>query len=299
MQLTFLGTSSMVPTKDRNVTSLFVSYKNEGILVDCGEGTQRQMSIAGLKHSKITKILITHWHGDHVSGLIGLFQTIGNFNENPKIILFGPKDTRKRIDHLLQTVQYDTKLALEVIELNPKGVQRFFETEDYALECTLLDHSTPCLGYNIIEKDKRRVDTEYLKKHKIKDGPHLKKLVSGQSIMYKGKAVPLLKATKLKKGKKLTIVMDTQVCTSAVELAQDADVLVSESAYKSDLQEKAEEYKHMTTKDATLVANNANVKKLYLTHFSQRYKSTVEIEEDARAFFQNTYAAYDFLKVKV
>jgi len=101
MELTILGTSSMVPTKERNPLSVFLSYKGEGILFDCAEGTQRQMDIAGISRAKVKKILISHWHGDHIAGLIGLFQTIGNQAENPKIELYGPKGTKKFVNNLL------------------------------------------------------------------------------------------------------------------------------------------------------------------------------------------------------
>ena len=94
MEITILGTSCMVPTKDRNVQGIYVEYKGEGILFDCGEGTQRQMNIAGINMNKIRKIFLTHWHGDHVSGLVGLLQTISNSETQQKIVIFGPRETK-------------------------------------------------------------------------------------------------------------------------------------------------------------------------------------------------------------
>ena len=101
MEIVFLGTSAMVPTKERNVTGIFLKYKGEGILLDCGEGTQRQMNIAGINRNSVTKILVSHWHGDHVSGIVGLLQTMANKESNPKVEIFGPKGTKEHIKHMM------------------------------------------------------------------------------------------------------------------------------------------------------------------------------------------------------
>ena len=129
MEITFLGTSCMVPTKDRNVTGIFLDYKGKGILIDCGEGTQRQMNIAGINRNSVSYILLSHWHGDHVSGLIGLIQTIGNQNAQnedvPVLHIFGPRETEERIEHMLKTCIFDSnKMRLEIHELHPKHGDR-------------------------------------------------------------------------------------------------------------------------------------------------------------------------------
>jgi len=117
MQITFLGTSCMVPTKERNVTGLFLKYKGEGILFDCGEGTQRQMNITGINRNDVTKILISHWHGDHVGGLMGLIQTLGNRDEPPTIDLYGPKGTKEFIKHLYKGCVFEARVNLRVHEV--------------------------------------------------------------------------------------------------------------------------------------------------------------------------------------
>jgi len=299
MQLTFLGTSCMVPTKERNVAGLFLSYKDEGILFDCGEGTQRQMNITGINRNKVTKILVSHWHGDHVSGLVGLIQTLGNSESPVKIDLFGPKGTKEYVSHLQRMCVFDTKIDLRVHELDPKGLERFFETKDYALECAYLDHTTPTLGYSFIEKDRRRINVAYLRSQDIPDGPHLQKLTDGKNITFKGKKIDVDKATYEVQGKKVTVISDTVLCNNCVVLAEEADVVVCESAYASNLSDKARKYKHMTAREAGMVANQANAKKLVLTHFSQRYKNTMECEDDARNVFDNVVCAEDFMKIKL
>ena len=107
INITILGTSSMVPTKDRNVQSIYLDYNGEGILFDCGEGTQRQMNIAGINRTKVKKILITHWHGDHVSGLIGLIQTLGNSKYASKLEIYGPKGTKRFMNNLLNSCVFE------------------------------------------------------------------------------------------------------------------------------------------------------------------------------------------------
>ena len=299
MEVTILGTSSMVPTKERNPLSVFLSYKNDGILFDCAEGTQRQMDIAGISRVKVKKILISHWHGDHVAGLIGLFQTIGNQAENPVIELYGPKGTKIYIKNVLSSCSLDFKIDLKVKELNPKKIEKFFETDDYALYCTKLEHSIQCLGYSFVEKDKRNIDVSFLKKNKIKAGPYLENLKEGKDITYEGKKIKFKEATYLVPGKKISYVIDTVFTQNAVNLAKNSDLLICESSYLSNLKEKAEKNKHMTAQEAGQIASQADVKQLIITHYSARYKQVDELLEEAKTIFPNTKAAFDLMKIKL
>jgi len=300
MEITMLGTSCMVPTKERNVQSIFVEIKGEGLLFDCGEGTQRQMNIAGINRNRVRKIFITHWHGDHVGGLIGLLQTMSN-NENPqKVMIFGPRDTRDRVAHLLRAVSFeDNRLELEIKELNPHKIETIYEGEEYYVTAAYLDHKMPCLGYSLVEKDKRRINMAEAKKLGLHGGPLIGKLQEGKAVTFKGKPIEPDEVSHVQKGKKLTIILDTLPCENAYELARDADLLVAESAYTADKEDKALEFKHMTTKQAALIATNASVKKLIITHFSQRYKSAAELHDEIRTFFPESDCAYDFMKVKL
>ncbi|HIH39195.1 TPA: ribonuclease Z [Candidatus Woesearchaeota archaeon] len=299
MELTILGTSSMVPTKERNPLSVFLSYKGDGILFDCAEGTQRQMDMAGISRVKVKKILISHWHGDHVAGLIGLFQTIGNQAENPKIELFGPKGTKKFINNLLNSCAFDVKVDLKVKELNPKKVDKFLETDDYELYCTKLEHSVPCLGFSFVEKDRRNIDVSFLRKNKIKEGPYLENLKEGKDITYEGKKIKAKDATYSVRGKKISYVIDTVFTQNAVKLAKNADLLICEATYMNNLSEKAEKNRHMTAQEAGQIASQAEVKQLVLTHFSQRYKQVNELVDEARVIFPNTKAAFDLMKISL
>ncbi|MFC1704831.1 ribonuclease Z [Nanoarchaeota archaeon] len=296
MQVTFLGTSSMVPTKERNHTSVLISYSGHGILLDCGEGTQRQLKIAGIKPTQITKVLISHWHGDHVLGLPGLIQTMGASEYTGTLEIYGPKGTKKRFEDMFKAFVFDRKLDLEIKEVS-SGV--FFKSKEFSLEALPLEHNIETLGYNFIEHDRRRIDVKAVKKLGIPEGPLLGKLQDNKSIEFKGKKISPKDTTYVVEGKKISFVADTAYCNNAVKLAKDADLMICEATYASKLQDKADEYQHLTAKQAGLIANEANAKKLVLMHFSARYKNTQEVEEDARVVFDNVICAEDFMKIKV
>ena len=299
MEIVFLGTSSMVPTKDRNVQGIYLEYKGEGILIDCGEGTQRQMSIAGINRNKVKKILISHWHGDHTAGLIGLIQTIGNIEENKILEIYGPKGTKKYIKHMLQSCAFYNKVNLKITEINPKKLTLFFENNDYQLSAAKLDHSVPCIGYSFVEKDKFKINMQKAKKFGLQESPILADIKLGKTIKFNSQTISPNEICEIVSGQKISFILDTQLCNGCYELAQNADILISECVYAGELENKAEQYKHMTAKQAANLASQSNVKKLILTHFSQRYKDITEVQEDARNIFPDTECAYDFMKIKL
>ena len=217
MQITFLGTSSMVPTKDRNHSAVFLSYGTEGILFDCGEGTQRQFKIAGISLTKTTKILLTHWHGDHVLGLPGLMQTLSSLEYNQKLNIYGPKDTKKRIESMFEAFIFDKKLDFEVHEVR-EG--KFFENEDFVLEAYQLEHGIEILGFKFVEKDKRKVDMKKAKKLGLEEGPSIGKLQSGHSIEHNGKKIMPDDVSYTEKGKVVAYVTDTLLCEGCYKTAK-------------------------------------------------------------------------------
>ncbi|MFH1054163.1 MAG: ribonuclease Z [Candidatus Woesearchaeota archaeon] len=297
MEIVFLGTSCMSPTKDRNPFSVFIRYKNEGILVDCGEGTQRQFKISDISLTKITKILITHWHGDHILGLPGLMQTLGASQYNGKLSVYGPKGTKKFFENLKKSFYFDLRIEYEIIETNKD--MTIFENKDFQIEARYLEHGVPCLGYRISEKAKRRIDMNKIRKIGIPFGPLIGKLQDDKSIKYKGKKIKPDDVSIIENGKSIAIVVDTVMCKNALKLANNADLLIAESTFTSDLEEKGEEYGHLTAGQAASLANLANVKSLILTHFSQRYKTMDDILEDAKKTFKNVKCAFDLMKIKV
>lgn len=294
MEIIFLGTSCMTHTKDRNQSAVYLSYKSEGILFDCGEGTQRQMKIAGLKMPNITKILITHWHGDHVLGLPGLVQTLATSDYNNTLEIYGPLGIKKNVKDAFDAFNTNLTFPVTVIEVKD-GV--FFENEDFKIEAQPLKHTVPCVAYAFIEKDRRRINLAVTKKLSIPEGPLLGDLQKGKTIEWKNKKITPEEATIIVPGKKLVFLMDTSMTKNCFKIAENADLLICEATYASNMKEKADEHYHLTALDAAQIASKANVKKLVLTHVSQRYKNTQEIEEDARTAFDKIICAKDFMKL--
>lgn len=296
MQLIILGTSCGRPTKERNHSAVFLSYGSEGILFDCGEGTQRQLTIAGIKPTKINKVLITHWHGDHVLGLPGLIQTLGLLGYNKTLRIYGPIETKEKIKAIFQACEFEQRIKIEVEEVK-EGV--FYDGKNYSLEAYEITHGIRTIGYRFIEKNRRRINVPAVKKLGIPEGPLLGKLQEGKIIIWKNKKISPKGTTHIVYGKKIAYIPDSAPCENTLKLAQDADLLICDSTFASDLQEKADKYKHMTAKQAGLIASQANVKQLILTHFSTRYKDTHILEEDARNVFDNVIAAKDFMRVNL
>ncbi|MSR85844.1 ribonuclease Z [Candidatus Woesearchaeota archaeon] len=290
MEVILLGTSSMVPTEERNHSGAWLRYKEENILIDCGEGTQRQIRKAKISAMKITKILITHWHGDHILGLPGLFLTLGSQGYSTPLEIYGPRGSKEYVQRIMQLFVPRETIQYKVIEVD-KGT--FFENEEFTLIALPLQHSISCLGYSFVEKDRRRIDMKKLLKAGVKAGPHLKQLQTGEDILFEGKKIKAKDYTALVAGKKISFVTDTLSCEHAVLLAKEADILFCESTYLEDLKEMAKERKHMTAREAGLIAKKAKAKKLVLIHFSQRYTDLSLFSKEAKKVFPNTIAGKD------
>jgi ribonuclease Z len=295
MKILFLGTGGMQPTKDRNPSAILMTYKSENILFDCGEGTQRQLQIAGVSPTKITKIIITHWHGDHVYGLPGLLRTLAAWEYNKTLEIYGPKGTKKYMKGLLKLFIPKNKVKLKIIEVSKEGP--FLETKDLLLTAFKLDHLVPCLGYSIKEKDKRRMNLKYLKKFGLTRDPLLGQLQKGKSITYKGHRILVKNATDLIPGKKISLVIDTAYSPKLSKFVRNSDVLIAESTHCSKLKNKAKEYKHLTAGEAAKIAKQSKSKKLILTHIGKRYKNTSVLLKEAKKTFKNTKIAEDFMKI--
>lgn len=287
----------MIPTKERNHSAYFLSYNREGILFDCGEGTQRQMKKAGIKHTKITKILLSHWHGDHVLGIPGLLDTLSNSEYSKTLEIYGPEGTKKKIKALNKIFDSYRNIKIVIKDITKNGV--FLDSKNYKIESYKLNHSILSIGYRFIEKDKLKINLTKAKKLKIPQGPEMGKLQNGKSIKIDKKIIKASEVTTLIKGKILSYVSDTTLTPNCMKVGRNADLLICESTYTSEEKAKAKEYKHMTSKFAATVAKKAKVKKLLLTHFSQRYKDDSNFLKDAKTTFKNTSCAKDFMEIEL
>ncbi len=294
-EITFLGTGCMQPTKQRNHAAVLLNYKKENILFDCGEGTQRQMRIAGVKPSKITRLCITHFHGDHVFGIPGLMSSMGADEYSKKLHVYGPKGTKKYLEHLFKSFAAKDIIEHEVHEID-SGI--FFENDEFKLEAQKLKHSVLCYGYKFIEKDRLRINVSKAKKLNL-SGPILGKLQQGKDVIVNGQKIEAENITYLVPGKKISYVTDTAICNGVNKLADNVDLLILEGTLLNNLKANAIKSKHLTVKQAALIASENNAKKLVVTHISQRYKDTNEIVAEARDYFDNSIIAEDFMKIKI
>jgi ribonuclease Z len=294
-EITFLGTGCMQPTKQRNHAAVLLTHKKENILFDCGEGTQRQMRIAGIKPSKITRLCITHFHGDHVFGIPGLMSSMGADEYAKKLQVYGPKGTKKYFEHLFKSFAAKDIIEHEIHEVD-SGI--FFENEEFALETQKLNHSVLCYGYKFIEKDKLRINVSKAKKLNL-SGPILGRLQQGNAVIVDGKKIKVEDVTYSVPGKIISYVTDTAICNGVNKLAENVDLLILEGTLLDNLKKNAFKSKHLTVKQAALIASENNSKKLIVTHISQRYKDTNEIVAEARDYFDNSIIAEDFMKIKV
>ena len=290
IKLVFLGTGGMIPDEKRNHPAFLISYKGESILVDCGEGTQTQFRKAKLNPCKITQILITHWHGDHTFGLPGLLRTLSTSGYKKKLRIYGPFGIKKHIKEMFIAFGEPDGFKVEVKEVFGK----FFETNDFYLEAEKMVHVQPCNSYSFILKGNIRIDKKKIKRFKIAEGKHFVDLKEKGYMVHKGKKYLAKNLTYTEEEKKISFVLDTLYNERVIPFIQNSDILVCEASFSDDLKKLAQEYKHLTSKQVAEIAKKGKIKKLILTHLSQRYsKNSDKILNEARKIFKNTTLAKD------
>lgn len=306
MQITFLGTSSGVPTRSRNVSSvaLRLPQRAEVWLFDCGEGTQHQILRSDLKISQICRIFITHMHGDHTFGLMGLLASYGLAGSPTKIEIYGPPGLSEYLQACQRYSHTNLSYPLKVYPLEPGTI---YEDDEFIVSCGYLKHRVTAFGYRITEKQRPgRFNVEKAKELGIPFGPLYGKLKAGEQItLPDGREI---RGTDLcappEVGRKVVYCTDTVYYEGAVELARDADVLIHEATFAHQDSQLAFDRLHSTSTMAAQVALGAGVKQLIMTHFSPRYapgNSLVldDLLQEARAIFPNTQLAHDFLIYEV
>tara|TARA_Y100000310_G_scaffold155920_1_gene155344 strand:+ start:107 stop:1015 length:909 start_codon:yes stop_codon:yes gene_type:complete len=298
IKLTFLGTSSAVPTSRRNHTAILLQYKSEMILIDCGEGTQRQFRKAKINMCKLTKILISHWHGDHVLGLCGLLKTMIMNGYNKELEIYGPKGTKRKIREYLDMFLIKPKdLNLKVYEVE-KGI--FFDNEKFILDSLPMDHGIVTNAYSFIVKEKKRLDKKKLKKLGIPNSSLIGELVKGKVVKIKGRKIDGKKLIYKEKEKKITFVIDSRYNDNAVKLSNKSDLLICEASFSKNEEDLAKHHGHMTSKEASTIAKKAKAKKLALIHLSQRYDANPKlILKEAKETFKEVFIPEDLDRIEL
>lgn len=302
MQITFLGTSSGVPTRSRNVSSvaLRLPQRAELWLFDCGEGTQHQILRSDLKISQLSRIFVTHMHGDHIFGLMGLLASCGLAGNVEKIDIYGPSGLNEYLQAASRYSHTHFSYPIKVHTVQP-GV--IYEDNEFTVTCGLLHHRITAFGYRVAEKDRSgRFDIEKAKALEIPAGPIYGQLKRKETVTLEdGRVIngaELCGPTEI--GRKIAYCTDTVYCDGAVQLAKDADVLIHEATFAHQDAEMAFQRLHSTTTMAAQTAYGAEVRKLIMTHFSPRYApgNSIELKDllkEAKAIFPQTIMAHDFM----
>lgn len=289
-KLIVLGTASQVPTRHRNHNGYFLRWDEEGILFDPGEGTQRQMIHSGVSVSEITKILITHFHGDHCLGLAGIIQRLSLDRVPHTVEIYYPASGQIYYEHLRDSSSFYNVAKLQEHPISSAAV--VFTNDKLAIETQPLDHTVETWGYRIQEREDYTMLPDKLAAAGLK-GAAIQELRSQGQITLEGRTIYLKEVSTPRPGQSLAFVMDTRLCPAAFKLGRGVDLLVCESTYLSTKAREAEEYGHLTATQAATVAKEAGAKKLVLTHFSQIYPSTEPLVKEASAIHPDVVAIQD------
>lgn len=301
-ELVVLGTASQVPTRYRNHNAYLLRWDGEGLLFDPGEGTQRQLIHAGVSSTDITKICITHFHGDHCLGLAGVSQLLSLDGCPHPVDVFYPSSGEKFYRRLRRASIYhdraevyghpitESQAATKLHEIWSGEVGGRLLT----LSVASLDHGVPTVGYRLEEQAGWTLQPDKLAAAGLR-GPMIKQLQTEGFVELDGRRIELKDVGVPRRGQVVAFVMDTRMCNNAVELARDADMLICESTYLHEDVDKARDNGHLTAKQAAEIAKQAGAHMLVLTHFSRRYERTAPFLAEAREVFDGeTVAAKDF-----
>jgi ribonuclease Z len=307
MRVIPLGTSSGKPTLRRNVSALAAAREGEWLLFDCGEGTQTQIIRAGLNPSRLAAIFITHLHGDHFNGLPGFLSTMGMDRRERELTLVAPTGIGEYLDTLerlkILFINYPLRLReFEKDELPANTLMQVYETAEYTVSTCPLDHRIFALGYRVDEKPKPgRFNLERARELGVPVGPLFRRLQAGEEVqLANGNLVhPSEVLGPQRLGKSLAYCLDTRPCEASKELARGVDLLIHEATYTQELVEEAKHYGHSTAAQAATVAQEAQAKRLLLTHFSTRYPDVTALLDEAQAIFPATETAQDLAEVEV
>jgi ribonuclease Z len=298
--LRFLGTSAARPTVERNVSSIALLREGEAFLFDCGEGTQRQMMRYGITFN-LDDIFFTHFHTDHLLGVVGLLRTMSLQGRTESLRLWGPPGADRMLKRAESLGSERLAFGLEIRELTPGDA---IPRKGYLIHTFPLEHrGPPSIGYVIAEEERRgRFNPELAATLGIPEGPLWGRIHRGESVtLDDGRVIdPATLVGETRPGRRVVITGDTRPCAATILAAENADLLVHESTFGDEEATRAVETGHSTAREAAQVAKMAGVRKLILTHVSARYtRDTSELEQEARSVFAESRVAKDGLEVEV
>ena len=305
LKLTFLGTGAACPSVERNVTSIALVREGETMLFDCGEGTQRQMMRYGVSFT-FREIFFTHFHSDHLLGVIGLLRTLGLLNifdqesRSEGLTLYGPKDAKRILSHALEVGIERVKFPVEIVELKVGDV---LKRGEYDLVTFPTEHRADTIGYALVEHTRLgRFNPERARELGIPEGPLWGKIHKGETIsLPDGRRIaPSELVGAPRAGRRVVISGDTRPCAGVREASVGADLLVHEATVSHEDLVRARETGHSTAREAAELATAAGVKRLVLSHISPRYsREAPELLAEARMYFAETLIARDGMEVEV
>ncbi|MBS0648264.1 MAG: ribonuclease Z [Verrucomicrobia bacterium] len=291
--LIILGCSSQQPTRKRNHGAYLLRWNDEGFLFDPGEGTQRQFIFANVAPTCVTRIFVSHFHGDHCLGLGSMLMRLNLDKVTHLIHCYYPASGQVYFDRLRYGTMYHENIQVICHPVHKTGLVE--EDEKFRIEAFALDHGVENFAWRIKEKDSLKFDKQKLKEKGV-HGEMVRMLERDKKITVNGQVITLDEVSHIRHGDVFSIVIDTLPCPGAIDAAKNATLLLCESTYLDEHAHLAKEYSHMTAKQAAEIANKAGAKELILTHFSARYQDLDAFEKEARVIFPRTFAADD-LKV--
>ncbi|OPY53113.1 MAG: Ribonuclease Z [Methanosaeta sp. PtaU1.Bin112] len=299
LNVTFLGTAGSLPTPERNPSAILINREGEMILFDCAEGTQRQMMRARTGMMRLHYIFLTHLHADHILGIPGLLETMAFQGRTDPITIVGPIHTMNLVECFKSICYFSRNFDVQAIELAPGDVLKM---KGFQVRAISTQHSVPSLGYSL-EEDTRlgRFNRDAAISLGIPPGPLFGKLQHGQAIEIDGRKIqPHQVMGPARPGRKIVYTGDTRPCRSVELASRGADLLIHDCALANDMADWAKETKHSTAAEAALIAKNADVGKLVLTHISSRYsEDTHQLLREAKSIFERTIAAEDLMSLEI
>ncbi len=291
LDVCLLGTGGMMPLPNRWLTALMTRHNGSNLLIDCGEGTQITIKQQGWSFKAIDTICITHFHGDHISGLPGLLLTMGNSDRREPLVMIGPKGL-KRVVGGLRMIAPELPFEIEFIELEENF--QSFNRKGYRIEAYRLNHKVVCYGYNLVIDRKGKFDVDRAKSAMI-PVKAWSRLQKGETVTMEGKVfTPEMVIGEERKGIKVAYCTDSRPVENIITYAKEADLFICEGMYGDPSEpNKAKEYKHMAYWEAAELAKRAGVTELWLTHFSPALVKPKEFAHVAKKIFPNTLVAKD------